>query len=168
MRIEFFIDCIPPTVTAQQKGVRTAGFKLTGKGKMRPVIAHYKKPELVALEKQFIDWFLPHAPAAPMEGPVRMDICFIYPWPEKMIAKRKAGKLPAFVGKDTRPDRDNIQKLPTDVLTACKFWHDDGQVCGGEPMKGWGDRPGIHVVIQPFTTDYVPPGCGDDESEPAI
>lgn len=163
MRIEFFIDCIPPTVTAQQKGVTATGkFKMTRRGRMRAVLRHYTKPEVEAVERQLIGWFLPHAPAAPIDGPIRCDIRFITPWTEALKAKRLKGKLPAFVGKDTRPDRDNLAKLPLDVLTACKFWHDDGQVCGGEIVKGWGDRPGIHVEIQPFTTDYVPPGCEED------
>lgn len=157
--IDFFIDCIPPTATAQHKGVTTCGYKLSRGGKRRPIIKHYKKPELEAIEAQMIAWFLPHAPAAPMEGPLRCDIRYIWPWTEALKAKRLRGKLPAFVGKDTRPDRVNIAKLPEDVLTACKFWHDDGQVCGGEILKGWGDRPGIHITIQPFTTDYVIPGC---------
>lgn len=162
--IDFFIDCVPPTVTAQQKGVTTRGFKLSKRGKRRPIIVHYKKAELEALEAQMIAWFRPHAPAVPMEGPIRCEIRFIYPWTEALKKKRLKGALRPFVGKDTKPDRDNITKLPTDVLTACKFWHDDAQVCGGELLKGWGDRPGIHVTIQPFTTDYVPPGCEEDPS----
>lgn len=158
--IDFFIDCVPPTVTAQHKGVSIVHKKnasaFAGAKKFKP--RFFKKPELEAAEQQYVAWFWPHRPPAPLEGPLRMEITFIYPWRKADLAKRLAGKLPCFLIKDTTPDHGNILKLPEDVMTGCRFWHDDAQVGVCLTRKGWGDRTGIHVKISHYVPDYVPPG----------
>ncbi len=155
-RVEFFVDMQLPTITAQQKGVTTRGFRLSKRGKLRPRICHYKKDEVEAVEMKLATAFAGYAQGK-ADGPLRLEVTFIHDWTAKLKKKRVAKKLPEFVGKDTKPDTDNMLKLVKDVLTACRFWHDDAQVCAEFTRKGWGDRPGIHIVIQPYVLDYSIP-----------
>lgn len=157
-RIEFFLDMHEvPTVTAQQKGVTTRGWKLSKHGKLAPKICHYKKPEVAALEMKLAAGFSGYAPQEKIEGPVRLEVTFTHNWPLKLRHKRMIGEVPEWMPKTTKPDTDNMLKMVKDVLTVCRFWHDDAQVCAEFTRKGWGDRPGIHIVIQPYVPDYSIP-----------
>lgn len=157
--IEFFIDCVPPTTTAQQKGVsivaRKGGHALSGAKKFMP--RFFKKGKVEAAEQQYLAYFWPKRPTKPMQGALRMEITFIFPWRQADLKKRLAGKLPAFVIKDTKPDHGNVLKLPEDVMTACRFWEDDGQIGECLTRKGWGDRTGVHVKVSPCVSNYMPP-----------
>lgn len=161
--IDIFIDCIPPTITAQQKGVQIVPRKnahaFTGAKKFKP--RFFKKQELEAVEQQFIRWFLPRRPKARLEGPVRLEVRFIHPWTQAQLKLRMQGKLPRFLLKDTAPDTDNLLKQLKDTLQGCRYWHNDAQVAEEDVRKGWGDRTGIHVRVMAPLNDYMPP----EESE---
>lgn len=165
--IDFFIDCVPPTVTAQQKGEKTVLRKdwqeRKAAGKSTHATRHFKKKAVQEAEEQFIRWLLPHAPNLPIVGAVRFEVRFIWPWRAADLKKRQKGEIkrPVLL-KDTKPDTDNLIKLMKDVMTGCRYWYDDGQVAEEDIRKGWGDRPGIHIRVLPCLDDYVPPLCEED------
>lgn len=152
--IDLFIDCVPPTITAQQKGVRVA----QRNGKMAPFF--FKKTEVVEAEAAYIKWLLPYAPKTGIhypEGPVRLEVTFINPWTSELGKRRWNDALPIYVPKPTRPDTDNSLKLLKDTMTALKFWTDDSQVAEELTRKGWGDRHGIHIKVSSVLTHYSTP-----------
>jgi len=100
-------------------------------------------------------------PVKPLEGPVRVDIVFIFSRPKNHFSSGKAGgfsrSAPIFwhtIGRGPYGgDRDNCEKSLLDVLTQSGFWTDDGLVCCGQIAKRWadlGERPGALVVITPL------------------
>ena len=107
-------------------------------------------------------------PVKPLEGPVRVDVVFIFPRQKGQLSSGKDGGLkrgaPVYyhtVGRGVYGgDRDNLEKTILDVLTLCGYWPDDGQVCAGQVVKRWGDvgeRPGALVVVTPLK-DREPSG----------
>ena len=67
----------------------------------------------------------------PIEGPVKLDILFIFPRPKNRIWKTKP--MPRE-WKTTRPDLDNLEKAAIDGMNGVAF-KDDGQVCSKHTMK---------------------------------
>jgi Holliday junction resolvase RusA-like endonuclease len=98
----------------------------------------------------------PHIPAAPIEGPVRLDVDFVFPRPKYLMrAKDPAGEIP----HTAKPDRDNCEKALLDALKTLGFFRDDSQVCAGEVTKWYAaknGRPGARIMIT----------AGIDESRP--
>jgi Holliday junction resolvase RusA-like endonuclease len=64
---------------------------------------------------------------APVDGPVRLDVLFVFPRPKGMMYNKKA--MPRE-SKTTRPDFDNLIKSVCDAMNGIVF-RDDGQVCHG-------------------------------------
>lgn len=92
-----------------------------------------------------------HLPREPLQGPVRVSITlrFRRPRAHYVASKPERGlRADAPVYHTARPDRDNCEKALTDSLTQLGMWHDDGQVCGGEVVKVYGDTPGADVRIE--------------------
>lgn len=89
--------------------------------------------------------------AEPLQGPLRVDCCFVMPRPTNKIWKRKP--MPRYRHTST-PDRDNLDKAVLDSLKGI-LWNDDSQVCAGEVEK-WvaaGDeRPHATIKITPLET----------------
>lgn len=83
-----------------------------------------------------------------VEGPIRLTLDFFYPRPQYLLtAKSPAGRI-WHTGKD---DGDNLQKLIQDVLTECKVWRDDNQVCSWGGEKWWvakGAQPGCWIIVE--------------------
>tara|TARA_R110000751_G_scaffold81328_2_gene164052 strand:- start:3898 stop:4200 length:303 start_codon:yes stop_codon:yes gene_type:complete len=76
------------------------------------------------------------------DTPVRVDLDFVF---ERRRSLFRRADSDARVYKATKPDRDNLEKLTLDALTAAGLWSDDGVVCAGEVRKWWGailDRKG--------------------------
>ena len=63
--IRFFVPCVPPKTTAQQKGAFNAG------GHIR----FFTKKKVAQAESDYISLFMPFAPTDPMEGPLRLRVC---------------------------------------------------------------------------------------------
>ena len=143
MTYSFFVECVPPTVTAQQKGVRVCG--------RRPVFFTKKKVE----RSQAMLWrlFEGHRPPVPFNGALRVTVVMTFPWRK---SETKANRARGWMPMPVAPDWDNLAKTPFDVLSKLSFWCDDGQVFDGRLVKGWGDRPGIRVMIEPVE---AAPGC---------
>jgi len=135
MVLSFFVACVPPTVTAQQKGVRVRG--------KRPVF--YTK-ERVRLAREML-WrlFEGHRPPVPLNGPLRVTVVMTFPW---KAGESKANRAKGWMPMPVAPDWDNLAKTPFDVLSKLSFWCDDGQVFDGRLVKGWGEKPGIRVLIE--------------------
>ena len=67
----------------------------------------------------------------PLDGPVRLDVVFIFPRPKAMMWKTKP--MPREY-KTTRPDYDNLMKSISDAMNGIVF-RDDGQVVSGSWAK---------------------------------
>ena len=93
---------------------------------------------------------LPLRPAAPLDGPIRLDADFYFPRPKYMAGRKVPdGEIP----HTARPDRDNLEKALLDCLTTVGVFVDDCQVCAGEVRKFYAskaDRPGAVIAIQQF------------------
>ena len=110
-----------------------------------------------------------HRPPEPLEGPIRMDLVIIVKRPKSHLGTgRNAHKIKRSAPRHWHTqakgpnggDIDNYRKAVMDELTQVGFWHDDGQVCRGEPMKRWaapGERPGALIVVQQIR-DAAPTG----------
>src|SRR5690606_12262984 len=100
MRLEFFVPMIPPTITAQQAKARSSSNQ------------PYKPQELKTARMKLRDHIGRHAPAKPLDGPLRLVVKWCWP-----IARgRRHGQY-----KHTRPDTDNLQKMLKDVMTELGF-----------------------------------------------
>lgn len=133
--IRFHIPITPPKTTSQTKRLVMVG------GKPR----FFAKKAHQGAENDLTLLCAGHAPPAPLTGPLRLAVAFVFPWRKSETKKRRAlGPVP----NDTRPDCDNLVKLVADVLTKLRFYDDDGQVASLHVSKSWGDDVGILVEIE--------------------
>jgi len=137
MNYSFFIPCVPPKATSQQKGACRIG---NG-------IRFFKKKHVQAAENDLLSLLRPHAPAAPMDGAICLRIKFVFPWraSESQRIRREFCEYP----NTTRPDCSNIVKMVEDAMGRLNFFKDDGQNARLLVEKAWGDTPGIHVSLSP-------------------
>lgn len=92
----------------------------------------------------------PHVPVTPMHGPIRVDAHFIFPRPKSHYRTgKRANELrpDAPLLHTSKPDRDNLDKALCDCLTQAGMWRDDSQVCAGEIIKTYGDKPGAVIRV---------------------
>ena len=163
MIIEAFIDCHPPTATAQHKSAqaRDAGFRLSRTGKLvaKHTISFFEKGKVKDAREQLTAQFLRHAPAAVIAGPLKLTVVWSFYWGVGELKKREKGKLPQWVPMVVPPDGDNLAKMLKDVLTTLGYWADDAHVSCETYIRGKGDRPGIHLRLEPYGPEqwYVPP-----------
>jgi crossover junction endodeoxyribonuclease RusA len=73
----------------------------------------------------------------PLEGPLRVDIEFLFPRPKSHFTSKGQLKPNAPFWHTTKPDRDNLDKCVLDALTTVGAWHDDCQVCCGTIYKSY-------------------------------
>ena len=76
-----------------------------------------------------------HWRAAPIEGPVAVELVFVHSRPKRLCRKKDAhGRL----WRDRRPDIDNLCKSALDAIQAAGIVADDGQVAvlEGRDMYG--------------------------------
>ena len=126
--MEFFLDIIPPTVTAQMHKITIRYGK--------PQI--YDTPKLKAARALFCAALRPYRPREPMQGPVSLTVEWFF-----STKSHKEGEF-----RTTRPDTDNIQKLLKDCMTMVGFWGDDAQVCREKVIKRWSKvSPGISIRV---------------------
>ena len=136
---EFFIKCNPPKSTAQGSSTilkRRDGSMFVGK---------FANSKAKKVQSDLMSLFRPHVPENPFEGPVELSVTWTYPWRKSETKKRMAEQwLPC----DKRPDVDNLCKMLFDIMTRLNYWRDDSQVSNLHFIKGWGDYPGIGIVIE--------------------
>ncbi len=130
--MNFFLDIIPPTATAQEKQVRVVGG--------RPVF--FDPAPVKEAKKLLTASLLPHRPERPFSCPISLSTIWLFP-------KGKSHRHGEW--RATRPDTDNLQKLLKDCMTRCGFWYDDALVAQESVEKKWSDIPtGIYIEIHPL------------------
>lgn len=130
----FFIPCIPPAGTSQQKGAFICG------GKVR----FFKKAKIKQAEHTWLDLFKSHAPENPHEGALKVCITLFYPFRK---TEKKADLLAGISFHTQRPDFDNLSKMICDAMTTLGFWNDDGQISDGRIIKRRSVKHGLCVEI---------------------
>jgi Holliday junction resolvase RusA-like endonuclease len=163
MIIEAFIDCHPPRATAQHKTTKAvdAGFKLNRAGKLvaKHKLIMFEKGAVKSAREQLTEHFRRNAPPAPVEGPLKFTAVWSFYWNKGDLPARKKGRLPQWVPIIVPPDGDNLAKMLKDVLTELGYWGNDAHVSCETYIRGKGDRPGIHIRLEPYLPSewYVPP-----------
>jgi Holliday junction resolvase RusA-like endonuclease len=140
--MSFFMSCIPPKTTSQQKGIMMTGGK--------PM--HFKKKAVRDTETTLAALLAEHRPEQPYGGPVSLSVHWIYPWRTSEPKKNRIGGIKFC---DTRPDCSNIIKTLEDVMTKLGFWNDDSQIASLHVQKYWGDKPGIGISIGELRQDEI-------------
>lgn len=137
--IDAWLPCIPPTTTAQQKGVR-----IIRKGnKSMPMF--FTKGKVKKAETMLKALLAPICPKELIPGPLSLWVEFVFPWRKgENKATRGKGRMP----HDVRPDCSNQIKLIEDCMTELGFWNDDGQISELTVRKFWGSEPGIKIEIR--------------------
>lgn len=127
--MKFFVNCNPPTATAQEKKVALV------KGR----VVFYEPSNLKAAKSQLTFHLLRHRPKEPLKGPLSLTVLWLFP-------KGKNHKDGTW--RITRPDTDNLEKMLKDCMTRCGFWRDDAQVVKEYVEKKWSENPvGIEIEI---------------------
>ena len=102
------------------------------------------KPELVAARQIWQVSLQPFQPAAPLDGPLRLELELTWPWRGGDSArKRRAGRIPC----DVKPDADNIAKAIIDTMVRLCFLRADQQIAVLVVKKWIGDHPGLEFRI---------------------
>jgi Holliday junction resolvase RusA-like endonuclease len=128
--IEFFIPMKKiPTVTHQQKKVRV----IHGKPQF------YEPDQLMETRAMFMDLLAPYAPNEPMDGPLRLTTKWLFP----RIKGTTDGQY-----KHTKPDTENLLKLPKDCMQELGFFVNDSRVASEITEKFWSDTVGIYVRLE--------------------
>lgn len=141
------VPCVPvaqPRVKVSSFGGRARAYNpttiknaATGEKKPHPIVAFKATLRMAASQ---------HYTAAPVTGPLRIDVTLVFPRPDKAIWKTKPMPRYRHVQK---PDRDNCDKAILDSLNGIVF-ADDCQVCDGriEKWHASGDeQPHVLIVI---------------------
>lgn len=127
--MEFFLQIVPPTATAQEKKVTVVNGN--------PIF--YDPAPVKAAKKLLTGSLIAHRPNEPLQGPVLLNVVWLFP-------RGKAHKHGEW--RVTKPDTDNLQKLLKDCMTKCGFWKDDAQVVRETVEKRWSDEPaGIFIEV---------------------
>lgn len=135
MTLQFRIACVPPKTSHHAKRiVRIGTFARLA-----------DKPELVAAKAMLDSALLPHQPAAPVKGPVELNLHFEWPW---RASETKRNRALGMMAHTSRPDCSNLAKTLEDRLVALRFLEDDNAVFKLVVTKWWGDHPGIEVEIK--------------------
>ncbi len=130
------LDIIPPTATAQQKGV----FVRNGR-------AHFFTKQKVRDAEDFLAALLaPHAPAEPLRGPVYFQARWCFPY--KKSEPKRVTAAGREIAHTVRPDLDNLEKALLDVLTRLRFYEDDSQIFTKSTAKVWGPKPYLAIALK--------------------
>lgn len=85
------------------------------------------------------------AGAAPLDGPIAVEIHAVYPWPASWSQRKRIA--PGNRWKVSKPDYDNIAKLVGDALNTIA-WTDDARICKALAYKYYGDLPCLKVRVR--------------------
>lgn len=124
----------------------------------------YTPAETEAAEQAFRLLARKYRPRKPLTGPLKVDTIFVVTPPQSFPKDRSR------LWPHVKPDDDNYRKLAIDAMNG-EFFHDDGQVCGGESYKVYGSPARTVVRIRPLTLeDYerVAGTIGQPVAQPAL
>ena len=124
---EFFMQMIPPTVTAQEHQVTVRNGK--------PVF--YDTSEIKNAKAKLMANLQKFVPEKIYDSGVRLIVKWCFP-----KGNHRDGDY-----RITKPDTDNLNKMLKDCMTKCKFWTDDALVASEIIEKFWADLPGIYIRI---------------------
>lgn len=153
--IAFHLPIVPPKTTSQGAGKRIS--IVNGRPRF------FKNGKAESAEHDLTLLSAKHAPTAPLEGPLSLQVDFVWPWRASESKKRVAlGRVP----HTARPDCSNIVKMLEDCLTKLGFWKDDSQVASLQVTKAWGDHVGIFIAIRelPGGLSQPPSGAKPDQA----
>jgi Holliday junction resolvase RusA-like endonuclease len=88
----------------------------------------------------------------PLKGPLRIDWVFYFARPKYMLHKKYD---PGPIWKDSKPDKDNLEKAGLDAITDAGLIADDAIVVAGDVQKYWcafGGAPGARLRVLPAST----------------
>jgi Holliday junction resolvase RusA-like endonuclease len=138
--IDVFIPCVPPKTSHHHKKI---GFRFGPGGVKHPTLVDRK--ELHQSRGDWLSLLMPHAPAAPLEAPVLLDLEFTWPWRNSDTKRdRLLGRIPCIV----KPDADNMAKTITDVLVMAGYVAHDAEIADLRVTKWIGDRPGLRLQMR--------------------
>lgn len=142
MIIQFTVPCVPIAQPRQRHRIVNAGgrtFSSNYTPKRDPVNA-FKATIQMAAQQAY--------QGPPLEGPVALTLCFVFPRPKCLCWKKRA--MPR-VWHISKPDLDNVVKAVKDSLKST-VWRDDAQVCRLTVEK-WiaagNEQPSVTVEIAP-------------------
>lgn len=128
--IEFFIPMKKiPTTTHQQKKWTVRNGKPQS----------YEPESLKEARSLFMDLLSQHVPPDKLKGPIRLTTKWLYP----MVKGTHDGQY-----KTTKPDTDNLVKLPKDCMTKLGYWEDDALVASEIIEKFWAKTVGLYVKVE--------------------
>lgn len=141
-RVELWLPCVPPTTTAQQKRVKQASGG--------PVF--FKCAKQLSAERTLEALLAPHAPKAPLGGPLRASIDAYWP-PTKgdLATKAKRARFDngGWVWHAQKPDVDNFAKAVLDALAALRYISNDKDIVSLTVTKRRRHKAGMAVSICP-------------------
>lgn len=130
------LDIVPPTATAQQKGV----FVHNGR-------AHFFTKQKVRDAEDFLAALLaPHAPAEPLRGGIYLQARWCFPY--RKSERKSVTNAGREIAHTVRPDLDNLEKALLDVLTRLRFYEDDSQIFTKSTAKVWGPKPYLAIALK--------------------
>jgi len=128
-KLQFFIVCVPPTATAQEKKIRIINNK-----------PHFYEPDDLKKTRRILTAYLaPHAPKEPFQGALKVIVKWCFPATDV----HKSG-----MWKTSKPDTHNMNKLLFDIMTDLGFWKDDALVVSERIEKFYWTLPGIFIQIE--------------------
>lgn len=85
-----------------------------------------------------------------LEGPIKVAILAVWPWPASASAKKRAALGAQY--RTSRPDADNVAKLICDALNGV-CWGDDAQVVVLQVEKQYGTTAFTRITIETLGGD---------------
>lgn len=114
-------------------------FTRTGRSYNPPKTAKYENLVRLTFDQNYPDW-------KPLEGGVDLSIRATFPVPKAWSKKKYIAAIQHMIAKITKPDLDNLIKSVSDGLNEVA-WKDDAQIYHLEAWKGYGEKPGVEVMI---------------------
>lgn len=136
--MHILINCIPPKHTAQ------ASNKILKTKDGKYFIGKKSDSKAKQTQNDLISLLYPYRPQKPLEGALKLEIKWVYPFRKSEPKKNRIDELYCY----TRPDVDNLCKLLFDVMTRLGFWLDDSQIADLHFVKYWSDNPRIEIFIE--------------------
>lgn len=126
------VDMVPPKTSHHNK-------KIVRMGKFSRLA---DSPELKSARATWFAALQPFQPAAPLEGAVRLELAFTWPW-RKSDRRGVTDRIPY----PSRPDCDNLAKTVADCMASLCFFRDDAQVVDLHVSKWLGEHPGLEFSV---------------------
>lgn len=140
------LDVFVPGIPASQGSKRAFAYKAKATGQWRASTVDDNKPKLRGWRATVAGVVATAWEQAPLDGPVAMHLMFTMPRPKSHYTKK--GLRPnAPHWCPTLPDRDKLGRAVADSLKGVVY-ADDKLVVDGQTSKVYGDRPGVHIVVE--------------------